>query len=63
MLIFAASQIGGCAFLIADSYGGYSCFEGTKVEFTSLMPLVGPLIILDLPFTLIADTIAFPTCL
>ncbi|MFJ2319527.1 YceK/YidQ family lipoprotein [Pseudomonas sp. NPDC087817] len=27
------------------------------------MPLVGPLIILDLPFTLIADTIAFPTCL
>ncbi|WP_373561820.1 YceK/YidQ family lipoprotein [Pseudomonas prosekii] len=26
------------------------------------MPLVGPLIIFDLPFTLIADTIALPSC-
>ncbi|MCE4057103.1 MULTISPECIES: YceK/YidQ family lipoprotein [Pseudomonas] len=27
------------------------------------MPLVGPLIILDLPFTLVADTLSLPACL
>ncbi|MCP1487259.1 uncharacterized protein YceK [Pseudomonas fluorescens] len=62
-LMLAISQLSGCAFLIADSYGVYTCYKGTKEEFTGLMPLVGPLIILDLPFTFIADTIAFPSCL
>ncbi|WP_256585557.1 MULTISPECIES: YceK/YidQ family lipoprotein [unclassified Pseudomonas] len=27
------------------------------------MPLVGPFIILDLPFTLVADTLSLPACL
>ncbi|WP_323571126.1 YceK/YidQ family lipoprotein [Pseudomonas sp. 10S4] len=27
------------------------------------MPLVGPFIILDLPFTLLADTLSVPACL
>ncbi|WP_347930044.1 MULTISPECIES: YceK/YidQ family lipoprotein [Pseudomonas] len=28
-----------------------------------MMPLVGPFIILDLPFTLVADTLSLPACL
>ncbi|WP_457296832.1 YceK/YidQ family lipoprotein [Pseudomonas chlororaphis] len=27
------------------------------------MPLIGPLIVLDLPFTLVADTLSIPACL
>jgi len=63
ILILAISQLSGCAWIAANSYGSISCFNGTEFEFKEMMPLVGPFIILDLPFTLLADTLSVPACL
>lgn len=63
ILMLAILQLSGCAWLAANSYGPISCFNGTEAEFEHMMPLVGPLIILDLPFTLVADTLSLPACL
>ncbi|CAI8940596.1 MULTISPECIES: YceK/YidQ family lipoprotein [Pseudomonas] len=63
MLILAISQLSGCAWFVANSYGPASCFEGTELEFKEMMPLIGPFIILDLPFTVVADTLSLPACL
>ncbi|PMZ01678.1 YceK/YidQ family lipoprotein [Pseudomonas sp. FW306-02-F02-AA] len=63
MLIFSLSQLSGCAWLVANSHGSIACFNGTELEFKEMMPLVGPFIILDLPFTLVADTLSLPACL
>lgn len=63
ILILVVSQLSGCAWFAANSYGPISCFNGTEYEFKELMPIIGPFIIIDLPFTVVADTLAVPACL
>jgi uncharacterized protein YceK len=63
LLIVAISQLSGCAWIAANALSPITCFNGTKAEFEDMMPLVGPLIIIDLPFTLVADTLSVPACL
>ncbi|MBF4210273.1 hypothetical protein EI533_21360 [Pseudomonas donghuensis] len=61
MLILAISQVGGCAWTAAVSHGSYDCYEGLEVEY-QLAQFIGPLVLLDLPFTFVADTVSLPLC-
>ena len=61
MLILAISQLSGCAWFAAVSQGSYDCYEGLEVEY-QLAQFLGPLVLIDLPFTFVADATSLTFC-
>ncbi|WP_283435856.1 YceK/YidQ family lipoprotein [Pseudomonas helmanticensis] len=57
------SQLSGCAWLgaVTNRNSSYDCYDGVKDEYV-LAQFLGPLVIIDLPFTFIADTVSLPFC-
>lgn len=61
VLILAVSPLSGCAWLGAVTNPPYDCYDGVKGEYV-LAQFLGPLVLIDLPFTFVADTVSLPFC-
>lgn len=61
--MLAVSQLSGCAWLgaVLTSDYSYECYGGLDVEY-KLAQFLGPFVLLDLPFTFVADTASLPFC-
>ncbi|MFJ2687406.1 YceK/YidQ family lipoprotein [Pseudomonas sp. NPDC087342] len=60
--MLAVSQLGGCSWLSAvTGPGSYQCYGGVDGEYVWAQ-FFGPLVLLDLPFTFVADTVSLPFC-
>lgn len=63
ILILAISQLSGCAWLAAvtNRNSSYDCYDGVEAEYL-FAQFIGPLVLIDLPFTFVADTLSLPFC-
>jgi uncharacterized protein YceK len=61
ILLLVSSQLTGCAWLGAVTYGRYDCYDGLEAEY-QLAQFIGPFALIDLPFTFVADTASLPFC-
>ncbi|AIS13829.1 hypothetical protein JM49_19860 [Pseudomonas chlororaphis subsp. aurantiaca] len=61
ILMLAILQLSGCAWFAAVSHGSYDCYEGLETEY-QLAQFIGPLALIDLPFTFVADTASLSFC-
>ncbi|CAM3865250.1 YceK/YidQ family lipoprotein [Pseudomonas wadenswilerensis] len=63
ILMVALSQLNGCAWLAAvgNRDRSYDCYGGLETEY-QLAQFIGPFVLVDLPFTLVADTASLPFC-
>ncbi|QBF27131.1 YceK/YidQ family lipoprotein [Pseudomonas tructae] len=63
ILLAALSQLSGCAWMVAVGNRGqsYDCYDGLETEY-QLAQFIGPFALIDLPFTLVADTASLPFC-
>ncbi|CAI8812221.1 YceK/YidQ family lipoprotein [Pseudomonas chlororaphis] len=57
----ATLEVSGCAWFAAVSHGSYDCYEGLETEY-QLAQFIGPLALIDLPFTFVADTASLSFC-
>ncbi|WP_429514219.1 MULTISPECIES: YceK/YidQ family lipoprotein [Pseudomonas] len=60
--MLAISQLSGCAWLgSVTGPGSYQCYGGIHDEYLWAQ-FFGPLVLIDVPFTFVADTVSLPFC-
>lgn len=63
VLLLLVSPLTGCAWAgaVSTPFTPYSCYGGMKHE-PVFIKSVGPLGVIDIPFTFVADTLSLPFC-